>query len=91
MTSKNIAIIFLTTIFCAFGSAKEMPQRLGIGIKDNISRSLPSLALIYHLDGNSSLTGGFGLDTEKDNSSMQFNVGIRYVIFREKIQRRQLN
>ena len=42
------------------------------------------MALIYHLDGNSSLTGGFGLDTEKDNSSMQFNVGIRYVIFQEK-------
>ena len=64
--------------------AKEMPQRLGIGIKDNISRSLPSLAIVYHLDGNSALTGGFGLDTEKDNSSIQFNAGVRYVIFQEK-------
>ena len=84
MTSKTIAMIFLSTIFCAIGSAKEMPQRLGVGIKNNISRSLPSLAAIYHLDGNSALTGGFGLDTEKDNSSMQFNIGVRYVIFQEK-------
>lgn len=84
MTAKNFGIIFLTTLFCRFGFAKEMPQRLGVGIKDNISRSLPSLAVIYHLDGNSALTGGFGLDTEKDNSSMQFNVGVRYVIFQEK-------
>jgi hypothetical protein len=82
--AQILKIIFLTSIFCSVGFAKEMPQRLGVGIKDNISRTLPSLAVIYHLDRNSALTGGFGLDTEKDNSSMQFNAGVRYVIFQEK-------
>lgn len=82
--TRILGILSLSLLISTTGFAKEMPQRLGIGIKDNISRSLPSLALVYHLDGNSALTGGFGLDTEKDNSSIQFNVGVRYVIFQEK-------
>ena len=82
--THTFGFVILTFLMGPGASAKEMPQRLGIGIKDNISRSLPSLAIVYHLDGHSALTGGFGLDTEKDNSSIQFNVGVRYVIFQEK-------
>lgn len=86
MTVLRITRISLFLVFNLATSvfAKEMPQRLGVGIKDNISRSLPSIAVVYHLDGNSAITGGFGLDTQKDNSSLQFNAGIRYVIFQEK-------
>ncbi len=82
--TRVLGITSLTFFIGMSAFAKEMPQRLGIGIKDNISRSLPSLAIVYHLDGNSALTGGFGLDTEKDNSSIQFNAGVRFVIFQEK-------
>lgn len=79
-----LGFFVLTFLFGQFVVAKEMPQRLGVGIKDNISYSLPSLAVVYHLDGHSALTGGFGLDTEKDRSSLQFHMGVRYVIFQEK-------
>lgn len=63
--------------------AKEMPQRFGVGIKDNTSDSLPSLAAIYHVNGMSAVTGGVGVDTKKDYSKFQINAGIRHVIFHE--------
>jgi len=63
--------------------SKEMPQRLGVGIKDNASESLPSLAMIYNLNGLTALTGGIGLDTKKDYSKFQVNAGVRHVIFHE--------
>ncbi len=64
-------------------SAKEMPKRLGVGIKDNTAESIPSVALVYHLSGLSALTAGLGFDTKKDASTFQLNAGVRYVIFHE--------
>ncbi|AZZ37074.1 organic solvent tolerance protein [Bdellovibrio sp. qaytius] len=80
---KKILAVAIVSLFSSFVFAKEMPQRLGIGIKDNTSESLPSLAAIYHLNGLTAVTGGIGVDTKKDNSKFQLNVGVRHVIFHE--------
>lgn len=88
MSFKPSVLSFFVLVSAAFLSAnsfaREMPQRLGVGFKDNTSLSLPSLAIVYHIDGYSQVTGGLGIDTKKDQSAMQVNAGIRYVIFHEK-------
>lgn len=70
-------------LFTAVSFSKEMPQRLGVGIKNNTSQNLPSLAMVYNLSGNLSMTGGFGVDTQKDYSALQLQAGIRHIIFHE--------
>lgn len=75
--------IIIVSLFSSFAFAKEMPQRLGVGIKDNTSESLPSLAIVYNMNGMSAVTGGVGVDTQKDYSKFQVNAGIRHVIFHE--------
>lgn len=73
----------IMSLFSSLVSAKEMPQRLGVGVKNNTSESLPSLAAIYHINGLTAVTGGVGVDTKKDYSKFQINAGIRHVIFHE--------
>lgn len=82
---KLLISLFFSGIICCGLSAqsKEMPQRLGVGIKNNTTEDLPSLAVVYHLNGFSAVTGGLGLDTQKDYSKFQINAGVRYVIFHE--------
>lgn len=80
---KITLTIVIMSLFSSLVSAKEMPQRLGVGIKNNTSESLPSLAAVYHLNGLTAVTGGIGVDTKKDNSKFQINAGIRHVIFHE--------
>lgn len=63
--------------------AKEMPQRLGVGIKNNTREDIPSLAALYNVNGDFAIYGGFGLDTKKDFSKSQGTVGIRHIIFQE--------
>lgn len=75
--------LLIVSLFSSLVSAKEMPQRLGVGIKNNTSESLPSLAAIYHVNGFTAVTGGVGVDTKKDYSKFQLNAGIRHVIFHE--------
>lgn len=81
--SKKILAVAIVSLFSSLLAAKEMPQRLGVGIKDNTSESLPSLAVVYHINGLTAVTGGVGVDTKKDYSKFQINAGIRHVIFHE--------
>lgn len=78
-----IAIYGLAMLVSSVSFSKEMTQRLGVGIKNNTSQSLPSLAAVYHVSGNLAMTGGFGVDTQKDYSALQMQVGVRHVIFHE--------
>ncbi len=80
---KITLTIAIMSLFSSLVSAKEMPQRLGVGIKNNTSESLPSLAAVYHVNGLTAVTGGVGVDTKKDYSKFQINAGIRHVIFHE--------
>ncbi len=79
-----LVIFLLLPLTITFNlNAKEMPKRLGVGIKNNTSESIPSLTTIYHMNSVSALTGGIGLDTKKNESTFQINAGVRYVIFHE--------
>jgi hypothetical protein len=66
-----------------YALAKPMPQRLGVGVKDNTSQSIPSLTALYNVNNDFAFFGGFGFDTEKDYSSTEINAGVRHVIFHE--------
>lgn len=79
----HVFIVMMGLVSSSVSLSKEMVQRLGVGIKNNTSQSLPSLAAVYHLSGNLAMTGGFGIDTQKDYSALQMQVGIRHVVFHE--------
>jgi hypothetical protein len=63
--------------------AKDLTNRLGIGIKNNNSVDLPAIAAIYYPNADVGITGSLGVDTQKDNSKFAANVGIRRILFRE--------
>ncbi|MFN3697254.1 MAG: organic solvent tolerance protein [Pseudobdellovibrio sp.] len=84
ISSVSCVFVFLAVVCLSPKTlSKEMPQRLGFGIKDNTSESIPSLALVYNLNGMTAVTGGLGVDTKKDYSKFQINGGIRHIIFHE--------
>lgn len=81
---KQIGLLFVATMMISFtGFAKPMPQRLGMGIKDNTSQSIPSLTVLYNVNDQFAFFGGLGFDTKKDYSTTQINVGIRHIVFHE--------
>lgn len=80
--TKSVLAIFILG-FSLSGQAKDLTHRLGIGFKNNVSQSLPSLAAIYYPTKDMALTGGVGVDTQKDHSMFQVNVGGRYIIYPE--------
>lgn len=80
---EKILVFGITLVLSASIYAKPMPQRLGVGIKDNTTESIPSVAVVYNVNNDFSFTGGFGFDTKKDYSSLQVNAGLRHVIFHE--------
>jgi len=83
---KKIILIMTMLVGALFSQslfAKDLTHRFGLGIKNNTSESLPSLAVVYHSSKDFSFTGGVGIDTKKDYSAFQVNVGTRKVIFTE--------
>lgn len=64
-------------------SAKDLTSRLGVGIKNNTSFDLPSLGAVYYPSADLGLTGGVGIDTQKDESRFTLNAGLRRILFRE--------
>lgn len=81
---KQMSLIFSMIVLasaCVF--AKPMPQRLGVGIKDNTSQSIPSLMALYNVNNHFAFFGGVGLDTKKDYSTFQLDAGIRHIVFQE--------
>jgi hypothetical protein len=77
--------LFLSTLvgFSPRAEAKDMRQRLGIGVKNNSSFDLPSLAAVYWAANEIAFTGGIGMDTQKDNSKLSLSAGVRRMIFFE--------
>lgn len=63
--------------------AKDLSNRLGIGIKNNNSIDLPALAAVYYPSADIGVTGSVGVDTQEDESKFAANIGIRKILFRE--------
>jgi len=80
---RSISFLFVALFASQTLWAKDLTSRLGIGIKNNTSQDLPALAAVYHPNQDIAVTGGLGIDTQKDSSRFTFNGGIRKIIFRE--------
>jgi hypothetical protein len=83
---KNIIFSILTLLFMSSLSveAKELTNRLGIGVKSHEIVNLSELAFSYHPARDIAVVGGLGVDTKKDESKMAVNVGIRRLVFKEE-------
>ncbi|AHI05819.1 putative organic solvent tolerance protein [Bdellovibrio bacteriovorus W] len=82
---------FLASCFVVMGlligtsvQAKELSNRLGVGVKKNATLDLPELAMVYHFAPDLSVAAGLGIDTEKDQSKFTFNAGVRRIVFKEE-------
>lgn len=78
-----LGILFCISTLSTAASAKEMVNRLGIGVKRDTSINIPSLAVSYYPTSEIGLTGGLGIDTQKDASAFSFNAGVRRIVFKE--------
>ncbi len=77
------AVTILLTLFSISASAKDLTHRFGIGLKNNTSEYLPSVAGVYFQSADLAITGGFGIDTKKDYAKSQIHVGVRKMIYAE--------
>ncbi len=65
--------------------AKELTNRLGVGVKKNTSFDLPELAAVYYPSATIAGGGRIGeLIRKKDYSKFSFNAGVRRIIFKEE-------
>ena len=76
-------IIAITFLFSSLAVAKDLTHRFGLGLKNNTSENLPSVAGAYFPSTDLVFTAGFGLDTKKDFAKLQAHVGFRKIIFAE--------
>lgn len=82
---KRLAVLPLVlTCLASVSEAKELRQRLGIGIKNNSSVGTPMVAAVYYTSNDIGFTGGLGIDTLKDNSKLVLSVGARRNLFFEQ-------
>lgn len=82
---KNVALALclVTMSFVMPVQAKELTNRLGVGVKSHTALNLPQLAAVYYLAPDLSVAGGLGIDTQKDESKFAFSAGLRRVVFKE--------
>lgn len=80
---KKMAMAFCLLAFAGQVEAKELTNRLGVGVKKNTSLDLPELAAVYYPVSDIAFSGGLGIDTQKDYSKFSFNAGVRRVVFKE--------
>jgi len=78
-----LCILLGVSTFSNTASAKELVNRLGIGVKNDTSIDLPSLSVIYYPQTDIGITGGLGIDTQKDSSAFSFTGGVRRIVFKE--------
>ncbi|MGZ3775855.1 MAG: organic solvent tolerance protein [Bdellovibrio sp.] len=85
MSFKKIVFVFCLTVFTVSVDAKDLTNRLGVGVKRNTSLGdFPELAIVYNPIKDIAVTGGLGIDTQKDYSKFAFNAGLRHVVFKEE-------
>ncbi|XGC82309.1 organic solvent tolerance protein [Bdellovibrio bacteriovorus] len=80
---KNIAVLVCMILVAGTVQAKELTNRLGVGVKSNASIGIAELAAVYYPVSELAVVGGLGIDTEKDNSKFTANAGVRRIVFKE--------
>ena len=82
-SASSWIIIFALSFTGSCSFAKDLTHRFGLGLKNNTSENLPSVAASYFPTSDLAFTAGIGTDTKKDNSKFQMHLGIRKIIFQE--------
>ncbi|KYG64121.1 organic solvent tolerance protein [Bdellovibrio bacteriovorus] len=80
---KKWTLALCLIALCATAEAKDLTNRLGVGIKKNTALDLPELAAVYYPVSDIALAGGLGVDTKKDESRFTANAAVRRLIFKE--------
>lgn len=80
---KIMRIVFLIALSSQALFGKELGNRLGIGVKNNTSEEVPSVAVVFFPNNDFAVTGGMGIDTQKNQSKFAFTGGVRKILFRE--------
>ena len=83
LTWFAVTVLLAGLAFNQSAFAKDLTNRLGLGVKENSALALPSLLMIYHPNPDFSFTASLGIDTQKDNSKFAFTGGVRRIVFRE--------
>ena len=82
---KLVLIAFCFGFATQSAEAKDLSQRLGVGISDQLgmSDSLPSVAVRYWPNAQIGFAGALGVDTKKNNSRFGFQGKLMKNIFPE--------
>lgn len=83
LTAAFLSIFVGLTAFSNIASAKELVNRLGIGVKNDTSINIPAIAVKYWPNAEIGVTGGLAIDTEKDNSRFAMSGGVQRIVFKE--------
>lgn len=85
MLKKMLLVLtHIAIILCSLqATAKDMTHRLGVGLQNNTSIDLPSVAVVYYADKAMAFTGSVGIDTQKNMTQTQISGGARKIMFFE--------
>jgi len=83
LSAAFLSIFLGLTAFSNVASAKELVNRLGIGVKNDTSINIPAISVKYWPTTEIGLTGGMAIDTEKDNSRFALSGGVQRIVFKE--------
>lgn len=81
---KKFWIVMVILGAVSTASAKDLTNRLGVGVKKHASLDLPQLAAVYYPVTDIAIAAGVGIDTEKDQSRFTANAGLRRIVFKEQ-------
>jgi len=83
ISAAFLSILLGLSMVSNTASAKELVNRLGIGVKNDTSIGIPALSVSYNPTTEIGLVGGLGIDTRKDYSSFALSGGVRRIVFKE--------
>ncbi|WP_413587507.1 organic solvent tolerance protein [Bdellovibrio sp. HCB274] len=81
---KVLALVFAVLTGVSVAEAKDLTNRLGVGVKSHSTLDLPELAVVYNPSSEIQVTGGLGIDTQKDQSKFAVLAGVRRTVFKEQ-------
>ncbi len=84
MFKRSTLVLGLVVAMSVSAQAKELSNRLGVGVKTHAALDLPQLAAVYYPSSEMAFAGGLGVDTKKDYSKFAFNGSVRRIVFKEE-------
>ncbi len=78
-----LGILFSSMCLSNVAQAKELTHRLGVGPRYNSAIQLTEIGVSYFPSENMGFVGGFGIDTQENNSKFSLNGSLRRLIFQE--------